>query len=76
MALFNTLLRFAIASVWLFMGLFSKVLDMVPRHRMIVGRILGDDAAYAVTALIGVLEILIASNPDNAPSSRPSRWCS
>jgi len=72
MARFQTLLRYTIASVWIFMGLFSKVLDMVPRHRMIVGRVLGDDVAYAVTALIGALEILIAIW---VASGIKPRWC-
>jgi len=46
--------------VWFVNGLLCKVLDLVPRHREIVGRILGEDHALALTRLIGVSEILMA----------------
>ena len=49
-----------IAAVWLGNGLFAKVLDLVPRHRMIVGRILGERRSRFITALIGVAEIFMA----------------
>lgn len=48
-----------IGSVWIFHGLYSKVLQGIPRHRMIVGRVLGEDFAQPATVLIGVLEILV-----------------
>lgn len=49
-----------IALVWLINGLYCKVLDYVPRHQMIVARILGDDYAGILTKTIGVSEILMA----------------
>jgi len=45
-----------IASVWLVNGLFCKVLDLVPRHRAIVARILGEGHAKGLTITIGCLE--------------------
>lgn len=48
------------AAVWLINGLFCKVLDLVPRHRAIVARILGEDHALLLTRLIGLSEILMA----------------
>ena len=48
------------AVVWIGNGLFCKVLDMVPRHREIVGRILGHDHAALWTKLIGVAELGMA----------------
>jgi uncharacterized membrane protein YphA (DoxX/SURF4 family) len=53
------LLRLLIASVWIFHGLFSKLLDGIPRHREIVGRILGQEHARPVTVAVGVMEILL-----------------
>ena len=51
------MLNIAIASVWLINGLYCKVLDGVPRHRLIVARILGDEPSFVLTKVIGVLEI-------------------
>ena len=48
------------ALVWTVNGLLCKVLDLVPRHRLIVGRILGEDHALALTRAIGTSEILMA----------------
>ncbi len=56
----NKLLTWLIALVWVANGLFCKVLDMVPRHREIVGRILGEEHAVLFTRLIGISEILMA----------------
>ncbi|HWK03837.1 MAG TPA: DoxX-like family protein [Puia sp.] len=53
----RTLLTAAIASVWLINGLLCKVLDLVPRHRLIVARILGETHAALATRAIGLLEI-------------------
>lgn len=52
--------RILIALVWLVNGLFCKVLNLVPRHRLIVARILGDEYATLAATTIGVLEILMA----------------
>ena len=49
-----------IAAVWFVNGLFWKVLDLVPRHREIVERILGESYAASLTICIGLLEVLIA----------------
>lgn len=49
----------AIASVWLINGLFCKVLNLVPRHRQIVARILGGEHSAITTKAIGVSEILM-----------------
>ena len=49
-----------IALVWLINGLFCKVLNLVPRHRLIVGNILGNRYAALFTKLIGIAEVLIA----------------
>jgi hypothetical protein len=54
-------LNAAIAVVWLANGLFCKLLNLVPRHREIVARILGDEHSFFLTKTIGVLEILMAA---------------
>jgi hypothetical protein len=46
-----------IGSVWVFHGLYSKILNGIPRHRIIVGKILGAANAAWATKAIGVLEI-------------------
>jgi hypothetical protein len=48
-----------ITLVWFVNGLFCKVLNLVPRHQEIVGRILGEQHARLFTKAIGVSEILI-----------------
>lgn len=45
--------------MWVFHGLYSKLLEGIPRHRMIVARVLGEDLAKAATMAVGVLEILL-----------------
>lgn len=54
------LIRYFIACVWLLNGLFCKVLNFVPRHQEIVGRILGNQYAEILTKMIGVAEIFMA----------------
>ena len=49
-----------IALVWIVNGLFCKVLNMVPRHELIVSIIIGSNQSYKLTILIGVLEVLMA----------------
>lgn len=51
-------LRIVVGSVWIFHGLYSKILDLIPRHKLIVGRVLGEDAAF-LTPFIGGAEILM-----------------
>jgi hypothetical protein len=48
-----------LGSVWVFHGLYSKLLDGVPRHRLIVGRVLGDEWAGLATDAVGVGEVLL-----------------
>src|SRR5689334_13026529 len=48
-----------ISMVWLINGLFCKVLGFVPRHQLIVARILGEEHAYVLTKIIGILEVLM-----------------
>ncbi len=55
-----TLLTYIIAGVWLSNGLYCKVLGQVPRHELIVGRILGDTYAHPLTIIIGISEIIMA----------------
>ncbi len=45
-----------IGGVWLFHGIYSKICDGIPRHRRIVGRILGPCHARSLTVLIGLME--------------------
>ena len=49
-----------IAMVWLVNGLLCKLLNLVPRHEMIVARILGNSHADLFTKLIGAAETLMA----------------
>lgn len=49
-----------IAAVWIINGLFCKVLNLVPRHQLIVARILGDEYAVLMTKMIGVAEVFMA----------------
>lgn len=55
----HEVVRIVIAAVWVFHGLYSKILDGIPRHRMIVGRILGEEYARPLAVMIGVGEILL-----------------
>lgn len=48
-----------IVLVWLINGLFCKVLNLVPRHQEIVGRILGEQHSRILTMVIGILEIVM-----------------
>jgi hypothetical protein len=62
----------AIAVVWLANGLFCKALNLVPRHQMIVARILGEEYSSVLTKLIGFSEILMCLW---VLSRIKSRWC-
>jgi uncharacterized membrane protein YphA (DoxX/SURF4 family) len=48
-----------IAGVWIFHGFYSKILNGIPRHKMIVSEILGESVASLAVNLIGGLEILL-----------------
>jgi uncharacterized membrane protein YphA (DoxX/SURF4 family) len=54
------ILKILIALVWITNGLFCKLLDLVPRHQQIVGRILGGQHAALFTKFIGTAEVLMA----------------
>lgn len=56
----NKILNYFIATVWLINGLFCKVLNLVPRHQEIVGRILDGDHSRTLTIIIGISEIIMA----------------
>jgi hypothetical protein len=49
-------LRIGTAAVWLVFGVVFKVLDLVPRHRLIVATVLGAAVAGPVTVAIGAAE--------------------
>ncbi|MBO9661068.1 MAG: DoxX-like family protein [Chitinophagaceae bacterium] len=49
-----------ISVVWLINGFYCKLLTQIPRHQLIVSRILGDEYAYELTKLIGIAEIIMA----------------
>ena len=52
-------LRIATAAVWLVFGVVFKILDLVPRHRLIVASVVGEAAAGPVTFLIGGAEAVM-----------------
>lgn len=54
-----TWLRIGIALVWLVFGLLFKALDVMPRHREIVGRVIGIRFARAVVLLVALGEICL-----------------
>lgn len=56
---FTTWSGIFIGGVWVFHGLYSKILNRIPRHRQIVSRILGPKIAVPATILIGTLEVAL-----------------
>ena len=48
-----------ICLVWFVNGLFCKILNLVPRHQEIVGRILGEEYSWLFTKAIGIAEMLM-----------------
>src|SRR5437870_9859922 len=56
---FDCLSQIVIGMVWVFHGLYSKILNGIPRHRLIVGKILGNEIAGVATKAIGVIELLL-----------------
>jgi len=58
--MFHVGAQIVIGSVWAFHGFYSKILNGIPRHRLIVGKIIGLANARIVTTMIGVLEVLLA----------------
>lgn len=56
---FELLSQIVIGSVWVFHGLYSKIFNGIPRHQLIVGRVLGTRLAAPATKAIGCLEVLL-----------------
>ena len=56
---FHSTAQIVIGSVWVFHGLYSKIFNGIPRHRLIVGKILGAENAGIATKAIGMLELLL-----------------
>lgn len=56
----HNLIQYFSALVWFANGFFCKVLNLVPRHEQIVGRILGETYARPLTLMIGMSEIAMA----------------
>ena len=54
------IINYIIASIWLVNGFLCKVLNLVPRHKQIVSRILGDEYSRELIILIGISEIAVA----------------
>ena len=52
-------LNYCIAMVWIINGLYCKVLNFVPRHEQIVGKILSNDYARPLTLIIGLFEVVM-----------------
>jgi hypothetical protein len=57
--IWQTLSHVLTGGVWVFHGLYSKILKGIPRHQLIVGRILGERYARPATKLIGCGEVLL-----------------
>lgn len=55
----KSILTIGIAVVWSINGLFCKLLNFVPRHQLIVSRIVGEEYASIITKVIGVSEMLM-----------------
>ncbi len=51
--------KYFLAGVWLAHGLACKLLGAVPRHRMIVARVVGERWASPVTYAVGAVEVVI-----------------
>jgi len=56
----HSLLTYLIALVWFINGLICKVLNLVPRHTLIVSKILGLEQPRTLTILIGLAETAMA----------------
>jgi len=56
----HKILTFCIVAIWVANGLFCKILNLVPRHELIVAKILGDKYSGSLTMIIGWAEILMA----------------
>jgi len=59
-SIIHKILNYGIAIIWIINGLFCKLLNLVPRHELIVSRILGIEHARLLTVLIGLSELLMS----------------
>ena len=57
---YHTLINYFIASVWFVNGFFCKILNLIPRHEMIVAEILSSSYSRSLIVLIGISEIIMA----------------
>ena len=57
----SKILTWFIAAVWLINGIYAKVLGFVPRHEMIVARVLGETYARELIIVIGLAEVCMAA---------------
>ena len=55
----QTLSQILNGGVWVFHGLYSKILNGIPRHQLIVAQILGERFARPATKLVGCAEVLL-----------------
>jgi hypothetical protein len=53
-------IKYGSATLWLAFGLVFKILGLVPRHRDIVARVVGDGVAAPVTLAVGAAEVGLA----------------
>mgnify|MGYP003383186007 CR=1 FL=1 len=51
--------QWLIGGIWIFHGLYSKLLRGIPRHRQIVARVLGERHADLATNLVGLAEVAL-----------------
>jgi hypothetical protein len=56
---FKIATQIVIGGVWVFHGLYSKILNGIPRHRLIVAKILGATNTGIYTRIIGLMEVLL-----------------
>lgn len=70
----DQVLTYLFASVWFINGLFCKILNFTPRHKQIVGEILGEKHAGILTNLIGAGEVFLAIWILSKIQQRLSTW--
>jgi hypothetical protein len=56
----SKIITYCISIIWIANGLFCKILNFVPRHELIVARILGNAFSRPITIVIGFSEIMMA----------------
>jgi DoxX-like family len=70
----KSIINICIALIWFLNGFYCKLLNFVPRHQEIIGRILGEEHAFLFTKLIGCLEILMSFWVISRFKSRLCSW--